>query len=194
MEQVLNISEFIENRVNDARNLTADAYNFPMLNLQHLAQDIVLAFQQGAKIAFLGNGGSAAESIHLAAEFTGKCVIDHEPLNAICLNESQSALTAIANDYGVAEMFSRQVRAQMSEGDILIVLSTSGQSPNILKAIDAAIGKKVRVILWMGKREFLNDSVEVWHVNSFATPRIQEIHLIWGHILAESVEYMWVSK
>ena len=126
--------------------------------------------------------------MHLAAEFTGKCVIDHAPLPAICLNESQSAISAIANDYGVGQMFSRQVQAHLSEGDILIALSTSGKSENILNALEVANNLQVRSILWMGDFSSLNVKNEVWKVPSQSTPRIQEVHLNWGHIVAESVE------
>ena len=136
----------------------------------------------------MGNGGSAAEAMHLAAEFTGKCVIDHTPFPVMCLNESQSALTAIANDYGVEHMFSRQVEAHLREGDFLIALSTSGRSRNIINALEIAISNGVNSIIWMGDYDFDVFGIDAWKVPSTQTPRIQEIHLAWGHILCEVLE------
>ena len=142
------------------------------------------------KIAFVGNGGSAAEAMHMAAEFTGKCVLEHQPLPALCLNESQSALTAIANDFGVDFMFSRQVQAHLQQGDLLIALSTSGKSKNILNALNAAKEMGAQAILWMGDFDNETTGIEIWKVPSTSTPRIQEIHLVWGHIVAEAVEQL----
>jgi D-sedoheptulose 7-phosphate isomerase len=106
----------------------------------------------------------------------------------LCLNESQSALTAIANDYGADFMFSRQVEAHLRQGDLLIALSTSGRSKNVLNAIHTAKEIGAHVILWMGEFEINLDGVEIWKVPSTSTPRIQEVHLTWGHIAAEAVE------
>jgi D-sedoheptulose 7-phosphate isomerase len=156
--------------------------------IEELAKLIHTTFESGRKVAFVGNGGSAAEAMHLAAEFTGKCVIDHKPLPAICLNESQSALTAIGNDYGIEFMFSRQVEAHLIAGDLLIALSTSGKSKNILNAIKSAGELGVQSILWMGDFDFDIEGVDVWKVPSTSTPRIQEIHLFLGHLLCEIVE------
>ncbi len=176
-------------RIDAHRKVAFDEKSFDTTKIAKLAQDLKQAFANNKQVAFLGNGGSAAEAMHLAAEFTGKCVLDHPPLPAICLNESQSALTAIANDYGVEHMFSRQVFAHMREGDILICLSTSGKSKNILNALEAAKSKNIRSIIWMGDFEFVVPDVEIWKVPEISTPRIQEIHLVWGHIIAELVEY-----
>jgi len=149
---------------------------------------MVEVLKNGNKIAFLGNGGSAAESIHLAAEFVSKCTNEHRPLNAICLNESQSAITAIANDYGFEFVFERLVEAELRNGDILVALSTSGKSINVLKAIDKAINLGVKVHLWTGSINLELKGVDVWNCALDSTPRIQELHLIWGHLIAEYVE------
>lgn len=183
---MLNI--FIQNRIDEARSIFLNDKSLDSLRLEELAKLIHLTFESGNKIAFVGNGGSAAEAMHLAAEFTGKCVINHKPLPALCLNESQSALTAIANDYGVDFMFSRQVEAHLLEGDLLIALSTSGKSKNVVNAIKSAAEKGVHSILWMGNFDVDLEGVDVWKVPSTSTPRIQEIHLAWGHIVAEAVE------
>ena len=171
------------------RSVILDNQNFPISRLTKLADEVVDCFQRGNKIAFVGNGGSAAEAIHLAAEFTGKCVIDHRPLPALCLNESQSSLTAIGNDYGFDQIFVRQVQAHMKPGDLIFFLSTSGKSGNIQKGMEAALAIGCEAYLWTGAG-YLDerDTVKVWQVNSLATPRIQEVHLIWGHVLSEIVE------
>jgi len=178
----------VSKRVGDAQNLFANPKSFPIDKLARLADQTLLAFESGNKIAFVGNGGSAAEAIHLAAEFIGKCVVAHAPVPALCLNESQSALTAIANDFGVEQMFSRQVEAHLGDGDILIALSTSGKSPNIVNALTKAIDRGVEAYLWTGQADIDIPGVNVWNVPSSSTPRIQEIHLAWGHLLAEVVE------
>ena len=171
------------------RQLVSDDKNFPLVELRSLDESIKRVFANNHKLAFLGNGGSAAEAIHLAAEFTGKCVLDHKPWPALCLNESQSSLTAIGNDYGFEKIFERQVQAHMRPGDVLICLSTSGSSPNILRAIEAGLAIGCQVFLWTGSNANLfPKDLNVWKVNSIQTPRIQEIHLMWGHILSEIVE------
>jgi len=176
------------------QKLVNDEGNFPLNSICKLAELFASTFDSGSRVAFIGNGGSAAEAIHLAAEFTGKCVRDHRPLAAMCLNESQSALTAIGNDYGFEKIFERQVQAHLKKDDILICLSTSGTSPNITKAIEAAVQIGCKVYLWTGARyQQTNSSINVWKVNSLDTPRIQEIHLMWGHILSELVEELIVE-
>jgi D-sedoheptulose 7-phosphate isomerase len=184
----LNLSTEVASRVSAARELFADDNSFDFSRIANLARDISNAFYHGNRVAFVGNGGSAAEAMHLAAEFTGKCVIDHAPLPVMCLNESQSALTAIANDYGIEYMFSRQVEAHLREGDYLIALSTSGRSKNIINALEIAVGLGVQSIIWMGDYDFDVKGVDAWKVPSKQTPRIQEVHLAWGHILSEVVE------
>jgi D-sedoheptulose 7-phosphate isomerase len=178
----------VERRVKDARDLYLNENSFDTNRIIELALKINLAISTQKKLAFVGNGGSAAEAMHLAAEFTGKCVKDHSPLPVMCLNESQSALTAIANDYGIEHMFSRQVQAHLREGDYLIALSTSGKSKNIVNALDVARVNGVNTVLWMGDFDFQNQFIDVWKVPSKQTPRIQEIHLTWGHILSEVIE------
>jgi D-sedoheptulose 7-phosphate isomerase len=177
-------------RVQEARRLLNNDASFNFNRIMELSAEILKGIQSGKRLAFVGNGGSAAEAMHLAAEFTGKCVIDHRPLPVMCLNESQSALTAIANDYGIEHMFSRQVDAHLREGDFLIALSTSGKSKNILNALDLGVSRGVRSILWMGDFDFHIPGVETWKVPSKQTPRIQEIHLLWGHILSEIIEIL----
>ena len=185
------LNEFIQKRIDDARSVFLNEISLDASRIEDLAKLIHETFESGHKIAFVGNGGSAAEAMHLAAEFTGKCVIEHKPLPALCLNESQSALTAIGNDYGIEFVFSRQVEAHLISGDLLIALSTSGKSKNILNALKSARDLGVHSILWMGDFDIELEEVDVWKVPSTSTPRIQEMHLTWGHVVAEAVESLF---
>jgi D-sedoheptulose 7-phosphate isomerase len=186
-------SKFIEERVAEIRSLAIQNDSFPVNQLVELSRKISALVQTAGRVAFVGNGGSAAEAMHIAAEFTGKCVVDHPPLPVMCLNESQSSLTAIANDYGVDFVFSRMVEAHLRPGDLLVCLSTSGKSKNILKALDVANKNGIQTCLWMGDFDFDIPNVQVLKVPSKSTPRIQEIHLAWGHLISELVEDFWAK-
>ena len=178
----------LKERLKVIADLVINPENFDSMKLISLSQNLAADLQDGKRLAFIGNGGSAAESIHLAAEFTGRCVIDHRPLSVMSFAESQSALTAISNDYGPEHVFSRQVEAHLRPGDYLIAMSTSGNSRNILKAIEVALELGVNVHLWTGSTKRSHKGAEIWNVQSSSTPRIQEIHLMWGHLIAELVE------
>jgi D-sedoheptulose 7-phosphate isomerase len=179
--------ELLNQKVKEFRTILEDPAAIPQEKISLLVQRTILAFENGSKLAFVGNGGSAAEAMHIAAEFTGHCMIDHKPLPVLCLNESQSAITAIANDYGVDFIFSRLVEAHLNKNDILVCLSTSGKSPNIIRAMDVAKERGVEVFLWTGENCDLQDT-GIWKVPSKITPRIQEFHLLWGHLFAEILE------
>ena len=182
------IKDSIDKKVAEVRSVWVNSNCFSNDNIERIVEKFLAIFSSGNRIAFIGNGGSASEAIHLAAEFTGKCVIDHRPLPVMCLNESQSSITAIANDYGFDQIFSRQVEAHLREGDLLIALSTSGRSKNILEALNTAVKMNVEVMLWMGDFEVDLPRVQIFKVPSNSTPRIQEVHLAWGHIIAEVIE------
>ncbi len=161
---------------------------FPVEKMERFILKLEETFESGGKVAFLGNGGSAAEAMHLAAEFTGKCVVDHKPFPAICLNESQSSITAVANDFGFEYVFSRMVQALLNPNDLLIALSTSGKSMNVIKAIESANQIGANCYLWTGENVPDVGQAEIWNVPSKETPRIQEVHLMWGHMIAEIFE------
>jgi D-sedoheptulose 7-phosphate isomerase len=180
----------LQEKINKIESLIINPTVFQGQKLLELSQDLKGVLDRGSKVAFVGNGGSAAEAMHLAAEFTGKCVKPHRPLDVICLNESQSALTAIGNDYGQEFVFSRLVEAHLKKGDVLIALSTSGKSANVVRAIEVANKLGVKTLLWMGEFQEESNAAQVWKVPSADTPRIQEIHLMWGHIVAELIEEM----
>ena len=151
---------------------------------------IVQCFNSGKKVMFCGNGGSAAEAQHLAAELSGKFYLDRRPLPAEALHVNSSYITAVANDYSFDKIYSRYVSGAGKEGDILIGLSTSGNSENILQAFQAARENKIITVgltgMNGGKLKYLSDFLI--QVPSTVIPKIQEIHLLLGHIICEEVE------
>jgi D-sedoheptulose 7-phosphate isomerase len=155
----------------------------------------VNALKSGGKLMFAGNGGSAAEAQHFSAEMVGRFLTERKPLASVALSTDTSALTAIGNDYGYDQVFSRQVEALGRSGDVLIVLSTSGRSKNILAAIRAAAALGVATIAFTGRepREIGALADVVLNVPSSHTPQIQEGHLILGHLLCGLVETQFTS-
>ncbi len=160
-------------------------------DLVRAADLLITAFRGGRKVLLFGNGGSAADAQHIAAEFVGRFVRERRPLPAIALTTDTSALTALANDYGYDEVFARQVRALGGAGDVAIALSTSGRSPNVLRAVAACRDAKIRTIgLTGGAGGDLVAAVDVaLRVSAFTeSPRIQETHILIGHVLCELVD------
>jgi phosphoheptose isomerase (EC 5.3.1.-) len=159
-------------------------------NLNTLVEKITATFQQGGKVLFCGNGGSAADAQHLAAEFSGRFYSDRDPLPSEALHCNTSYLTAVANDYGYDFVYSRLLKGMAKPGDILVGLSTSGNSTNILNAFEMA--RQIGVITvgftgtTGGKMAGLCDILI--NVPSDDTPRIQESHIMLGHIACELVE------
>ena len=154
------------------------------------ATHIVGAFRAGGKVLLFGNGGSAADAQHIAAEFVGRFIPDRPPLPSIALSTDTSILTACGNDYGYQTVFARQILALGSAGDVAVGISTSGNSPNVLEALDAARGKGLFTIGFTGESGGkMNDRVDIlFRVPSSTTPRIQETHITLGHILCELVD------
>jgi D-sedoheptulose 7-phosphate isomerase len=148
------------------------------------------ALRNGGKLMFCGNGGPAADSQHLASEFTGRFVNDRRPLAALALSTDSSALTCIANDYAFDQVFERQVRALGRKGDVLVAISTSGKSANVLRAVHAARDLGVAVVGLLGRDGgTLQSLCEVaLVVPSDTTARIQEAHIFIGHTLCAMVE------
>lgn len=151
---------------------------------------IVAAFTAGNKVLFCGNGGSAADAQHLAAEFSGRFYKDRKALPAEALHCNTSYLTAVANDYSYDVIYSRLIEGIGNKGDILIGLSTSGNSNNILKAFEVCKQKSITTIALTGASGGkMNDVCDVLlNVPSTNTPRIQESHIMIGHIICELVE------
>lgn len=153
---------------------------------------IVTCFQHGGRVYFCGNGGSAADAQHLAAEFSGRFYFDRPVLPADALHCNTSYLTAVANDYGYDKVFARLISGLGREGDILVGLSTSGNSENILRAFEVCREKSVRTIALTGasggKMKELADLLI--NIPATDTPRIQEAHITVGHIICERVEQL----
>lgn len=154
------------------------------------------AFREGQKVLLFGNGGSATDAAHMAAEFVGRYKRERAPLPAIALATDIAAITCIANDYGYDELFARQIRAHGRKGDIAIAISTSGNSPNVLKGAEAAKACGLTTIAWTGgsggKLAGLVDFPFV--VPSTVTARIQECHITMGHVLCELIEEQLLGK
>lgn len=155
-----------------------------------MAEALIATLRSGGKVLLCGNGGSAAQSQHLAAELVGRYMRDRRPLPAIALTTDSSAITAIANDYRVDEIFRRQVEALAVDGDVLIALSTSGQSADVVAAAQAARSKRVAVLAFTGQSggELVKHADLALLVPSVDTPVIQEMHLAVGHVLCDLVE------
>jgi len=165
--------------------------NENLLKIVEVVEAITAALKRGNKILLFGNGGSAADAQHLAAEFVNRFVIERPPLAAIALSTDTSVITSVANDYDFTEIFSKQVKALGQENDIAWGISTSGQSPNVLKALETA--KKMGLItVGLTGRDggAMGPMVDYWlNVPSNSTPRIQEVHITVGHVICEMVDY-----
>lgn len=190
------------NRIHEAIQQSIAAKNAilgsePLLSaIQQSADIIVSSLQQGGKIHFCGNGGSAADAQHLAAELSGRFYFDRPPLNAEALHCNTSYLTAVANDYGYDLVYSRLIRGTGKKGDVLIGISTSGNSSNILKAYETCRQMGITTISLTGasggKMKDMSDILI--NVPSTDTPRIQESHIMVGHIICELVETTLFKK
>jgi D-sedoheptulose 7-phosphate isomerase len=155
------------------------------------AMQIVKALRAGGKVIFCGNGGSAADAQHLAAEFTGRYLKERRALPALALHANTSSLTAIGNDYGFDLIFARQLEALGKEGDVLLGISTSGNSRNVLRAMEVAKAKSIYTIALTGSGGKMKDLADcAICIPSEETPRIQECHILTGHIICEIAEEM----
>lgn len=147
------------------------------------------ALRNGNKILFAGNGGSASDAQHIAAELVGRYKIERAPLAGIALTTDTSALTAIGNDYGFKDIFSRQLAGLANEGDVFVGISTSGNSENILEACKVAREKKCIIIGMSGQKGKLKDRADInFSVPAEQTATIQEAHIMLGHILCDGIE------
>jgi D-sedoheptulose 7-phosphate isomerase len=157
--------------------------------IKAIAEQIVQAFQRGNKVLLFGNGGSAADAQHIAAELAGKFYLDREPLPALALTTNTSSLTAIANDYSYETVFARQVRGLVKEGDVVIGISTSGNSKNVILGIEEAKRCGAVTVAFTGQGGKFKSLVDyVLSIPSKDTPRIQEAHILAGHIVCYLVE------
>jgi D-sedoheptulose 7-phosphate isomerase len=177
-------------RIWDEHVHVAKALHALAADVEQVVRLIARAMAGGGSLLVCGNGGSAADAQHIAAELTGRFFRDRKPLPALALHGNTSSLTAIGNDYGYDEVFAREVGAHGREGDVLLAISTSGNSANILRAIAAARVKRMIVVGLTGAdggkmRDLCNVCLRV---PSTSTPRIQECHILVGHTMCELLE------
>ena len=188
----MNLKTIIQDSLTESAKVNSESsMDVDFIKGLELASTMLIdSFQNDGKVLLAGNGGSAADSQHIAAEFIGRLNFDREPLPAIALTANTSNLTCIANDYGYDEIFSRQAKALAQKNDSLIVYTTSGKSANILKLIKEIRPQVKSIISLTGKfkDELEKYSDVVLSVKSEKTTRIQEIHAIAGHIMCECVE------
>jgi D-sedoheptulose 7-phosphate isomerase len=158
--------------------------------LHHMADTVVAAMKRGRKLMIAGNGGSAADAQHIAGEFISRLMFDHQPLPAVALTTDSSAMTATGNDYGYDMVFERQVLGLGQQGDVFLGISTSGNSPNILRALEAARGRGIETLGFAGQGggrmaslcDLLLEAPSRW------TPIIQQIHITAAHVFCALIE------
>jgi D-sedoheptulose 7-phosphate isomerase len=163
--------------------------------LAELADWCVEALRNGGKILFAGNGGSFADSQHLAAEFVSRLQFDRAPLPSIALATNSSSMSAIGNDYGYEQVFARELRALAAQNDVFIPLSTSGNSPNIMAAVNVAKELSMRTMAFTGESGGkLGEMCPCVRAPTKRTERIQEAHILLGHVLCGLVENMYFPE
>ena len=184
--------EYIVQQISEAQRVLTDmlASEELMAAAERAATTCIASLKNGGKVLFAGNGGSAADAQHMAGEFVSRFAFDRPGLPAIALTTDTSILTAIGNDYGYEKLFARQVQAHGRQGDVFIGYSTSGKSPNILRAFEEAHSRGVICIGLTGNRggpmrELCDVLLEI---PSSDTPKIQEGHLVLGHVICGLVE------
>tara|TARA_B100000768_G_scaffold108752_1_gene100913 strand:- start:1176 stop:1754 length:579 start_codon:yes stop_codon:yes gene_type:complete len=188
----------IKNNIKESMMLSQAIFKNSELtkNIGLACEMIIKQMSENKKLLICGNGGSAADAQHIASEFTGKYYLDRAPLNAEALHTDTSYLTAVANDYGFDHVYSRMVQAKASKGDILIAMSTSGNSENVVLALQKAKEIDVLTIGFGGHKggKMKSDCDIFISVPSNNTPRIQEMHLLIGHTICEIVEAHFSKK
>lgn len=187
MDNLNYINEYLLSSLNVKKDLIND--KSLIQEIKNAAELIEKMYRDGKKLLIAGNGGSAGDSQHIAAEFVSRFFYDRPGLPAIALTTDTSMLTAIGNDYGFDNIFSRQIQAQGSSGDIFIGISTSGNSKNIIEAINEAKKLNITTIALCGQGGDLSDMADIsLNVPSSSTPHIQECHIVIGHIICGLVE------
>ncbi len=161
-----------------------------IVKIFEVCKAIANAFNEGKKLILFGNGGSSTDASHIAAEFVNRFKRERPGLPAIALNTDMAVITSIANDYDFSEIFAKQLKALADEGDIVLAISTSGNSPNIMKAMDVARKRKLTTIAFTGLKgeKFASRATFAFVVPSDNTPRIQETHITIGHVICQIVE------
>ncbi|MFA7311707.1 MAG: D-sedoheptulose 7-phosphate isomerase [Shewanella sp.] len=187
MDNLEYIKSYLSNSIEVKKTLAQDV---EVLNTISLVADLITeAYKRGNKVLLAGNGGSAADSQHIAAEFVSRFFYDRPGLPAIAMTTDTSMLTAIGNDYGFDKLFARQLQAQSKKGDIFIGITTSGNSLNIVNAVEAAKAEGVTSVVFCGSSGRLKDLADfAICVPNSITPFIQECHICIGHMICAIVE------
>src|SRR5437588_2280794 len=182
------VSKLIEASIATKQDLLGSAET--LSTIAEVSELLVSALRQGAKVLLFGNGGSAADAQHIAAELVGRFAFNRPALPALALSVNSSCVTAIGNDYGFDQVFMRQLEALAQSGDVAIGISTSGNSANVVQALVAAKKKGLRTVALTGQTggALLDKADHCICVPSKETPRIQECHILIGHILSELIE------
>ena len=190
--------EMVKKNIQESINLKTELLNDKVIlnNSSVIAEKIIECYNRGNKVFFCGNGGSFADAQHLSAELSGRFYFDRNPLEVVLLASNVSYLTAVGNDYSYSDIFSREIKSSVKEGDVLICFSTSGKSKNVIKAIEVARLKGAYVVTFIG-----NDGGEMKDISdvnliipSNNTARIQECHTLLGHTILEIVENKMFKK
>ncbi len=178
------------------QKLILELQNSNLDDFYHCAELLGQCLLQNKTIFWCGNGGSAAESSHLSTELIGRFRINRRPFNSVCLNVDSTAITCIANDFGYQEIFARQLEGLANQGDLLLVLSTSGESENIIRVLEKGRSLGVHTIALLGNNGGRAIALADYSivVNSSDTARIQELHLLLGHTLCEYSENLILQK
>ena len=184
--------EFIKKRIKESADLKTSLSGNNQLTetVSDVVKAVVITYKNKGKVLWCGNGGSAADAQHLAAELSGRFYYDRPPLFSEALHVNTSYITAVANDYSYEEIYSRLINAMGNKGDVLMCLSTSGNSVNVLKAIETANQKGVITVGFTGESggEMINKCKYLIRIPSSDTPRIQECHMLLGHTICELAE------
>ncbi|NBB19143.1 SIS domain-containing protein [Runella sp. CRIBMP] len=185
---MINIQSIVQASIDTKNRVLADQTLLDTVG--SVAEAMTTAFKNGKKVLFCGNGGSAADAQHLAAEFSGRFYYDRPPLYSEALHVNSSYVTAVGNDYSYDVIYSRMIEAMGKEGDVLVGISTSGNSTNVVKALETANKLGMITVGMTGESGGKMKEVSTFLVNipSKDTPRIQECHILLGHIMCEIVE------
>jgi D-sedoheptulose 7-phosphate isomerase len=195
----MNLTNLIKEQINASINTKLAVLEMLPDTIANSGQVLSNALQQGNKILCCGNGGSASDAQHFSAELLGRYVNERPSFPAIALNTDTSTLTAIGNDYGYTEVFARQIRALGQPGDVLVAISTSGNSANIIAAIDAARERGMQIIALTGKEggklaALLQPADVHVCVPDNTTSRIQEAHILVLHCWCEIIDHIYISN
>jgi len=184
------MKESILKSLRDGITIKEKFFHENMDKILDVAKTIANCFNNGRRLFLFGNGGSATDASHIAAEFINRLGQDRPSLPAISLNTDMAVITSIANDYDFSEVFARQLKSLADTGDVVIAISTSGNSRNVLKAMDVSKKKKLISIAFTGEKglKFASKATFSFIVPSENTQRIQEVHITLGHILCQMVE------